>query len=273
MIDRYQLPFSFDPISLHADLARIGEDEWVPHFNKDYYEGDWSGVVLRSAAGKTGSLFTNAHATESFIGTPILERCPYFQQVLATFQCPLKSVRLLRLSAGSVVREHRDYDLGYAEGGEVRFHIPIQTNPNLEFHLNNRRVILGEGEVWYLDLAKPHRVRNRGTTPRIHLVLDMQVNDWLRSQVPFESPSEFDLESTNDAAIAPDDAARNLQQFRQLVYERPDLQEVLRDTTDRELFLQEMIRLGHQNNYFFTSREVDKALQAERQKWFERWIA
>jgi len=274
MIDRYQLRFSFDPDRLQADLAKIHPGEWVPHFNRGYYEGDWSGVVLRGPAGKTNSLTPNGLTPESdpeYADTEFLDRCHYFQQVLARFECPLKSARLLRLASGSIVKEHRDYDLGY-ENGEVRIHVPIQTNPQLEFHLNNRRVVMKEGEVWYLDLGNPHRVRNRGSIPRIHLVIDMQVNDWLRSQIPFETLSEEEIEAQKAPPVDPQTSAVNFERFRELVAQRTDLQTELRETTDRQLFLSEVARLGRQNGCSFAVEDVDRALQQARRSWFERWI-
>ena len=35
------------------------------------------------------------------------------------------------------------------------------------------------GETWYVDFNLRHRVANNGATPRIHLVLDCVVNDWV----------------------------------------------------------------------------------------------
>jgi hypothetical protein len=35
------------------------------------------------------------------------------------------------------------------------------------------------GEAWYLRLSDPHAVANRGSSDRVHLVLDLVVNDWL----------------------------------------------------------------------------------------------
>jgi hypothetical protein len=65
-------------------------------------------------------------------------------------------VRLLRLGPGGVIKEHRDYDLGY-DLGEARLHVPIVTDPEVAFHLRNRRVTMAEGETWYLDLS-PSRI-------------------------------------------------------------------------------------------------------------------
>ena len=40
MLKSHKLPLNFDPDRLKADLAVIQPDEWVPHFNTSYYEGE-----------------------------------------------------------------------------------------------------------------------------------------------------------------------------------------------------------------------------------------
>lgn len=178
MYTSLKLPFHFDAAHLTADLDRIAAAEWVAHFNKSIYEGDWSGVALRSVGGKAMQLYPDPTATDRFADTETLRRCPYYQEVLATFQCPLTSVRLLRLQAGSSIAEHRDYRLGY-EDGEVRIHVPIVTDQDVAFFLAGERVPMAVGECWYLNVNLPHRVENRSRIDRIHLVLDCVVNDWL----------------------------------------------------------------------------------------------
>lgn len=173
-----RLPFSFDPSRLKGDAGRIGESEWVPHFNNAVYEGDWSGVALRSVGGMPGKLYPDPTATQSFADTEMLGRCPYIHEVLRTFRCPLTAVRILRLGAGATIREHRDYKLGY-EDGEVRIHVPIQTGPGVAFFLDGCQILMEEGEAWYLNLNLPHRVHNGSLTDRLHLVLDCVLNDWL----------------------------------------------------------------------------------------------
>ena len=123
-----KLPLMFDAVGLQLDLQTILADEFIPHFNKGYYEGDWSVVPLRSIGGRADQIYPDPTKTKSFADTPLLARCPSVQVLLATFQCELQAVRFLRLKAGSVVKEHRDYNLGY-EDGEVRFHVPVLTNP------------------------------------------------------------------------------------------------------------------------------------------------
>lgn len=174
----FRLPLQFDPARMQHEVKALLGDGFIPHFNDQYYSGNWSALALRSVGGLPDQIFPDTTRANGFADTPHLARCPYIRSILEQFQCPLLSVRLLRLSAGSVVREHRDLNLGY-EDGEIRLHIPVVTNPDVEFLLNRERVRMGEGECWYNNLSLPHSVANRGTHDRIHLVIDMQVNEWV----------------------------------------------------------------------------------------------
>jgi len=192
MIDRLKLPFAFDPQQLKADLQVIDDSSWLSHFVTDNYEGNWSAIALRIPIKSIGqhpiaSLFSH-WGDEGWVDSPLLKETPYFKTILDTFQCPLTSVRLMRLTPGSEIKEHCDPDLDF-EDGFVRIHIPIQTNDDVEFYLNNQRVILPEGECWYLRLADPHRIHNKGSTDRIHLVIDAKVNPWLEDI--FERSSNY----------------------------------------------------------------------------------
>jgi hypothetical protein len=178
-----RLPFAFDPAPLVADLARIGPGDWIEQAIRTNYEGGWDIVPLRAAAGETHPLrLIHADpAATHFAETPWLDRLPAFRAALARFECPLRSVRLMRLTAGSRIKEHID-DLD-AEVGNLRLHVPVTTGPEVDFRLGGRRVDMAPGSVWYLRLSDPHQVANRGRTDRVHLVLDATVNDWLRGML------------------------------------------------------------------------------------------
>ena len=175
-----RLPLTFDPRLLHADLDRVAAEEWMPHYNKNDYEGQWRVAGLRTLGGSVRRILSSPAANvEEYSATPLLVRCPYFQQVLAAFECPVGSARLMSLGAGSQIREHSDSTIEYKDN-DARLHIPVATNPAVEFYLARQRVVMNEGETWYLDFSEPHSVVNAGTTDRVHLVLDCVVNDWLR---------------------------------------------------------------------------------------------
>lgn len=182
--DRVRLPISFDPARMARDIEQFSGDAWYPHFVAQHFEGHWSVVPLRSAAGETHPvrmIYSDPAATE-FADTPFLARCPGLRAVLETFDCELHAVRLMRLTPGSAIKEHNDHDLD-AELGMARLHIPVVTNPEVLFRLNGSKVEMKAGEVWYLRLSDPHSVTNPGRTDRIHLVIDAVVNDWLRGLI------------------------------------------------------------------------------------------
>jgi hypothetical protein len=60
--------------------------------------------------------------------------------------------------------------------------------------------------------------------------------------------------------------------FRHVVLCDQDLQEQLRETPDKESFLDLMITLGHARGYQFSIADVEAALLAAHRTWLERWI-
>src|SRR3954452_10551824 len=178
--DRLRLPLTFDPLLLARDLENLSAAAWVRHYVKQNNEGDWSVIPLRAPAGETHPLcmIYSDPARRDFVDTPLLDACSYLREVVATFRAPLRTVRLMRLTAGSVIKEHHDVDLSF-EDGSVRLHIPVVTNDGVEFPLDGTPVILKAGSCWYLRLSDPHSVANLGTEDRVHLVIDASVNEWV----------------------------------------------------------------------------------------------
>lgn len=184
IVSSYKLPPAFDAVALKADLERIPSGEWVAHFNKRDYEGEWKGLALRSTSGRANQLFTFAHETKEAVDTPMLDKCPYFRRVLAAFECPIHTARLLSLGPGSKILEHKDDFLG-GEDGLLRVQIPIATNERVEFFVDGHRLVMAEGEAWCIDFSLPDRVNNGSDKDRVHLVLDCRVNGWLEGLIPF----------------------------------------------------------------------------------------
>lgn len=173
-----KLPFQFEPTLLKEDLAKVADDEWIRHFNRQYYEGAWSVASLRSTGGRAKQIYPDPHSTEDFEDTDILARCEYVQKILQTIECEKEAARFMLLGAGARILEHRDYFIGVKDG-TIRLHIPVITNPQVEFYLADELIEMREGELWYLDFYQKHRVENNSDADRIHLVLDCKVNDWL----------------------------------------------------------------------------------------------
>jgi mannose-6-phosphate isomerase-like protein (cupin superfamily) len=185
MIKYLQLPYYFDTKKMQEETMQLGEDFWKLHFQVKHYDGEWSAIPLRSINGEVDNGFISPVETDVYEDTVLLKDCTYLQQVLKTFECPLLSVRLLKLSSGTQIHEHKDRDLCFEEG-LVRFHIPVFTNSAVEFFLQGEQMHLQEGECWYMNFNLPHALHNKSNTDRIHLVVDARVNDWV--QRLFASP-------------------------------------------------------------------------------------
>lgn len=166
-------------------------NQWHPHYNTYGYEGDWDVFSLRSPGGKTDSIFAELTGQNDFADTLHMENFPSVKKLLKSLHCPIMSVRLLNLKAGSVIKQHRDHELSF-EKGEARLHFPIITNERVEFYVNDLRVTMQPGECWYINANMPHRVANYGTTDRIHMVIDCKVNDWLRDIFLRAEKTEFE---------------------------------------------------------------------------------
>ena len=179
MVSHAKLPVLIPIKDLQKEVLSITTN-WLSHFNYKYYEGEWSVLSLRSPGGKSDQIIPDQIQQVDYSDTELLSVCPAIRLWLNQFQCPLLSVRFLNLKSNSIIKEHRDHELAF-ENGEARLHIPIFTNPFVEFYLNNQLVKMQEGECWYINANLPHRVANLGSTDRIHLVMDCVVNDWLRS--------------------------------------------------------------------------------------------
>lgn len=178
MIDKIKLPFQFDAERMKKELEIFAPEDWIAHFNHDVYSGEWSAIPLRSVGGDTQNISPDATKKGVYTDTPYMNQCPYIKEVVDTLECEKIDVRLLKLKAGSHIKEHRDYGLAF-ENGEVRIHVPVATNPLLEFYFNRERVHLAEGECWYLNFNLLHSVNNLSPTDRIHLVIDCKTNEWL----------------------------------------------------------------------------------------------
>jgi len=176
-IKHLKLPFEFDRSLLQADLRRIQDSSWVAHYNQADYSGSWTTLALYSKDGSSSSIYASMDNTAGLKATAIMDACVYIREVLDTFQFEKIAVRLMRLNVGAVIKPHRDNALGY-EDGDFRLHIPVTTNPDVNFILGGERIIMDEGTCWYINANEEHSVTNQGSTDRIHLVIDGKRNDW-----------------------------------------------------------------------------------------------
>jgi len=174
-----RLPFSFDAALLQRDLAAAEAFiPWERHFNTLEYFGEWRGIALLGVGGNPHFTLMNYPDRVEVSEYPVLASCPYMREVLAAFDAPVRAARLLSLEPGAGIREHRDLYMSH-EYDEVRLHVPVVTNELVEFYANGEPLTMLAGECWYINVDQVHSAVNRGATPRVHLVVDLTMNEWV----------------------------------------------------------------------------------------------
>ena len=205
MIKYLQLPFHFDVKKMQEELQELDSRAWKLHYQKLHYEGEWTAIPLRSIGGKPDHIIIAPTDEYPYEDTIFLDECPYIKSILQTFKCPLQAVRLLRLNAGAIIKEHRDAEMNF-ENGEIRLHIPVITHCEVEFFLDGERIHLKEGECWYMNFNLLHNINNKSNINRVHLVVDAKVNDWVKEI--FSSPAITVKKEIEDLSNTYDDETK-----------------------------------------------------------------
>lgn len=180
MIVYAKLPVVSQIRDIRENLQNVSKN-WEAHFNTLHYEGSWTGLPLRSVGGRDG-IIPGLTKDDIFEDHPNMDLFPAVKSLLNSFDCSVTSVRLLNLAAGAVIKPHCDNELCF-EQGEMRLHIPVITNPQVEFFVHGQQLEMQVGECWYINANLRHHVINGGATDRIHLVIDCKVNKWLQQMM------------------------------------------------------------------------------------------
>lgn len=251
-----KLPFRFDAQRLKSDLALVNASEWRPHYNRNDYEGDWRGAALRSSDGSAANLAATYAAASGFRDTPLMARCEYLREAVSVFECPVRAVRLLALAPGAFIREHTDHALVY-EDGEMRVHIPVQTAPEVEFYVAGERLFFEEGHCYYVNVHLPHRITNRSRAERIHLVIDLEVNEWVHKLVRAAREEHAAIPRT-----APPE--NSFAAFAAHVFENPVLRDRLRSIPERSEWIAAALCAAEDRGFDVLEADLEAALLENR---------
>ena len=175
-----RLPRNYDVELLQRDLRTLQEVQRAPQPGP-YHKGEWTGIALYSMGGKQ-STFPSAAGTDLYQETEELQRAPYFKQVLDDLRCPKEVVRILFLPPEGHIKDHFDFHTSF-QFGLLRLHIPIVTHPDVVFFIDGQRMTWKPGELWYGDFSKVHSIKNNSSVVRVHMVIDVQINDFVLKSV------------------------------------------------------------------------------------------
>lgn len=171
-----RLPLHFDADAMAGLLDRVAPHYWRAHLGP-YHDGGWETVSLWAPGGDAWNQTSQGAA---FGATEVLDALPGFHAVIDAIPGSKSRVRLMRLRPGAEIFRHSD-PIDQVDARLVRLHVPITTNPDVDFRVNDRRLQMRPGELWHVDVRFPHQVANRGTQPRVHLVVDVHRNGELEA--------------------------------------------------------------------------------------------
>ena len=189
-----RLPMTFDQEGLERDLETSMAVSWPveePFGIKDFvgsdvtifHDGQWKGLALRSQDGDWRRTDPGGPGLKPYANTEVLENTPVFREIVESFQCHLRTVRLSFLPAGVNIEEHCDTFHAFRYG-QIRMHVPVVTHPDVVLMIAGERCVWKAGELWYGDFSRLHRVENKSPQHRVHLIIDATINEWLLSLFP-----------------------------------------------------------------------------------------
>lgn len=79
-------------------------------------------------------------------------------------------VMLAKMDPGGIIHPH--VDAGPAAGFPHKIHVPLQTNPKVEFYVEPNCYHFEVGKAYEVNNRVTHAVKNEGDTARIHLIFE-----------------------------------------------------------------------------------------------------
>jgi hypothetical protein len=189
---------------INTNLIRIINDSLhlIPKFTNHYSNYNkgksWSAISLRGYSSDPSFITKPSEMNDKWKeehkdfhfemqDTPLYNNFPEVRMLLSMFDdTEIHRVRFMKLTPnnGELTRhtDQVDDDSGGSLGKLARLHFPIKTNDKVLFTVwdcdgREQCVNMKEGECWFLDTRKPHRAINGGIEERIHLVVDVLVNE------------------------------------------------------------------------------------------------
>jgi hypothetical protein len=169
-----------DKSTIDETLNELKNYNWSPVWADKRYAGEhWM----------TCPLIEDFHKTPNF---KIFQLSSIIEEKM---KCKIKNLMFYAMLPGGDIPPHRDM-VGNVGLGGLRLHVPIITNEKVNFIVDGQKVIMSQGELWALDTSYTHSVSNFGNNNRIHLVMDVIVNDWVINLLPPKN-FRFYLHQTN----------------------------------------------------------------------------
>ena len=195
---------------LLMQVKELEDDSFANHYS-NYNKGNtWKGVVLRGYGGREDFIIKPSEMTNSWKkenkekldwvveDTPLRKKLSAIESFIGVLTshgiAEFERIRILKLAKNEGELERhtdiQDKDAGINDGQWARLHFPLQTNSGVQFTQWNTdgtktNAHMKVGELWYLDMRKPHTAVNFGEEDRYHLIIDIKADHSIREWLKF----------------------------------------------------------------------------------------
>ena len=202
------------PYKLLEQLKEVEDDMYSNHYSNYNKNDTWKGIVLRGYGGKEDFIIKPSEMTNRWKkenaeklkwkckNTPLRKKLSEVERYvdLLPFE-EIERIRILKLSKGEGELERhtdiQDKEAGINDDQWARLHFPLITNDKVIFTQWNvdgtkTQAHMRVGELWYLDMRKPHTAVNFGEEDRYHLIIDVKsdfhLRNWLENSMSVYPP-------------------------------------------------------------------------------------
>ncbi len=168
---RPAIPIGLCDVSSLLEEFSIAEPSlpWAPQYGP-YHNGGWYTCTIMNPSGDSND---NVIADGRAKPTELMSRFPKLAKFIAGCGYEVMWARLAKMNVSAALWEHVDYT-ELLDTTRYRLHVPLRTNQDAALVFPGQAIHLSAGTIWLLD---PHSLRhaavNRGSTSRVHLLLDV----------------------------------------------------------------------------------------------------
>ncbi len=182
-----KIPIKINFDNLLSDFNNVYSNFIENKQSGKYNDGGWKAIGLITSGGNVNEDRNKYAVGKPYIATPAMEFCPYIKELLDMLPAKKNRVRFMSLQPNSDIHWHTDGKDSIDKklnSNSARFHIPLITSDKIEFKICHNRCDWQPGNLYYGDFSFPHRVKNNWEKKRIHLVIDLEPNDKIRTLFP-----------------------------------------------------------------------------------------
>ncbi|MGF0176755.1 aspartyl/asparaginyl beta-hydroxylase domain-containing protein [Streptomyces sp. Marseille-Q5077] len=166
-----------DRTRLAQDLEATFDINFAEPYDEFVCGRPWKSAMLMTPGGGEGSVLSQFDPSASADFTADSQHLPYIQELIREHFATehITFVRLIALT-NSVLVPHCDYvELSEDDKSRIahRVHIVLSTGEDAMFNESDSVYRMKEGEVWFIDVTKPHSAGVVGETRRVHLLIDV----------------------------------------------------------------------------------------------------